>query len=164
MEAGAREGRLKRFAFRLERLLELRTRAQRRAEQALAQSHRLSEQHQVQRARIRADMAATCAWGAREGAGPPDAPSLLSCARRLELLRRREARQSQRVAEARRQENCRREELLSAVQARRGLARLKQHRHAAHMAEAVRAEDALLDEAATSQFTRRGPGRLVGSS
>ena len=164
---------MKRFAFRLERLLELRRQAERRAEQALAESRRLSQQHQDQLAGTHADIATTCAFsceaaasssllrGAKDGAALPhvgpllESNALLGCARRLELLRAREATQSRQVAEAERQVGHRRQELLSAFHARNGLSRLRDRRRAGHEAEVLRAEDAVLNEAATVRFARR---------
>lgn len=145
----------KRFQFRLEPILELRARAEQRAQEQLAEtmSARNQGREMLQTAQ---DLVAEADAAARERAQQPLlASELMAQQAWRERLERHRLAAGRQLEEAEQEVVLSRDALVEAHRRRATLDRLREVREAAHHAEAARKEAAEVDEIALQQHVRR---------
>lgn len=145
----------KRFQFRLEPILELRARAEQRAQEQLAEtmSARNQGREMLQTAQ---DLVAEADAAARERAQQPLlASELMAQQAWRERLERHRLAAGRQLEEAEQEVVLSRDALVEAHRRRATLDRLREVREAAHQAETARREAAEVDEIALQQHVRR---------
>lgn len=145
----------KRFQFRLEPILDLRARAEQRAQEQLAEtiSARTQGREMLQSAQ---DLVAEADAAARELAAQPLLASQLVAQQAWrERLERHRLAAGRQLEEAEHEVVLSRDALVEAHRRRATLDRLREVREAAHQAEVARRDAAEVDEIALQQHARR---------
>jgi flagellar FliJ protein len=144
------------FRFSLQKLLDLRSRAEDTAHRRLAETQRESRRQRA----LLADLQQACEAAAEEASVPPgcfaEVGLLLNNHLHLARLEAQTLAQEGRVKQWHRREGLEREELLQAARDRKVIARLKERRRQQHVTKAERLERRLLDEAGAMAHLRHG--------
>jgi flagellar export protein FliJ len=146
---------MKKFQFKLESVLAVRERAEREAQQALAEQLALEGRCAADAAAAAARVHAARSLAARSSGTVVHAGDLRARQAYLERAER-DGRTAARVLAAQQEEvHGERQRLEAAARAREVLERLKDRHHEAHLREVARVEEALLGEIALAGHRRR---------
>ncbi len=154
---------MKRFRFRLQKLLEVKQLREDLRKQELAAAQRALERERAELARLEAAWARALADLRDECRGTLDVETIRLRHRHLALLGRRMIEREAAVQRLAREEAARREALVEARRGRLTVERLKERAYARYRLEAARVEQAFLDEVGTTRYAREGGDDSNGS-
>lgn len=149
---------MKRFEFRLERLLQLRTSAERQQGRILSESLQVEEHKRRVFEKVVAGHEEAQRQLERYGSSKARAGTLVNLVRTVDAFTTQEQVASEELRNAARQVGAERDRYRQARQARRVLERLRERRRAGWEIESTREEQAMMDEVAAVQARRSSAG------
>lgn len=149
---------MKRFEFRLDRLLQLRTSAERQQARMLSKSLQTEEHKRWALEEVVARHEEAQRQLDRYGPSKALAGTLVNLVRTVDAFAAQEKAASEELRNATRQAGAERDRYQQARQARRVLERLRERRRVGWEIEGMREEQAMMDEVAALQARRSGAG------
>ncbi|MGE5584717.1 MAG: flagellar export protein FliJ [Bacillota bacterium] len=155
---------MRRFRFRLQKLLEVRRLKEDTLRQELARTQEALRRGNDVLEKLGAMHGATLEELRASVAGTLDVEWIAACHRYLGFLAHRIEEQQAAVNRLAREEAAKREALVAARRARKVVEKLRERAYARYREEFARAEQAFLDEVGVTRYARKGGEDLSGSS
>ncbi|NLG79667.1 MAG: flagellar export protein FliJ [Firmicutes bacterium] len=155
---------MRRFRFRLQKLLEVRRLKEDALRQELARAQEALQREKAVLERLGAAHGATLEELRASVGGTLDVQWIAAYHRYLGFLAHRIEEQRAVVDRAAREEAAKREALIAARRARKVVEKLKERAYARYCEEVAREEQAFLDEVGTTRYVRKGGEELGGNT